>query len=168
MKLFDYDSHASQSAKRLSNPNISAKLKIKGSDGVLFKKAKLNFYLIDEINGVEKIFNDAVDSFQSIQKLKILNATINENIANFFNLFSVTFNENNWISENNDLILNYQFSEIEIIVKKCSDVFENQHLFIESTLTNLNNVESTIWSKIIIRPESYEIGPGIFLSYNIE
>ena len=168
MKLFDYDSHAPQSAKRLSNPNINAKLKIKGSPSDQFIKAKLKFYFIDAQLGEEKSFIDSVDLSTSNTKLKLIDGVLSEKTINFIEIFKVIFVEDNWESNGNEFILNTNFNELEINLKKLRDTFEDIYVFIESTLTRSDNVESTIWSKIIIRPESYDIGPGIFLSYNVE
>lgn len=170
MKLFDYDSHAPQSAKRLSNSNVNAKLKIKGSVADQFKRASIKFYIGDESGTVEKSFIDSIDSSLLTHKLNpnCQPTLINEKCIGFLETFSVSLNESNWISQNNEIILNDNFNEIEVTIKKMRDVIEDVYVFIESALTRSDDVEATIWSRIIIRPEVYDIGPGIYLSYNVE
>lgn len=168
MKLFDYDSHAPHSAKRLSNSNVNAKLKIKGSISDQFIKASLKFYLVDAELGEEKSFIDSIDSSVSNPKLKLIEGVLSEKSVTFIETFKVIFNEDNWDSNGSEFILRSNFNELEINLKKLRDNFEDVYVFIESTLTRSDNVKSTIWSKIIIRPEIYDMAPGIYLSYEVE
>lgn len=191
MKLFDYDSHASAEAKKLSNPNITANLKISGFPGDTFKKAEISVYLQSELNSTEFIFTDAVDSFESIDNLTLVTNDITKEIyfiqendewCFYFksspqNEIKKQFKIKNgdekiWTltsNQNSNLEISGSFTEANVKIKKVSssDITDDLYVYIKCILTRADNKTGVVWGRILVKKEVPGDIPNLSLSYYV-
>lgn len=191
MKLFDYDSHVSTEAKKLSNPNITANLKISGFPGDTFKKAEISVYLQSELNSTEFTFIDAVDSFESIDNLTLVTNDITKEIyfiqendewCFYFksspqNEIKKQFKIKNgdekiWtltLNQNSNLEISGSFTKANVKIKKVSssDITDDLYVYIKCILTRADNKTGVVWGRILLKKELPSDTPNLSLSYYV-
>lgn len=182
MKLFDYDTHVSPTAKRLSNPNVTANLKINSIENVIFKSAKFEFYFPND-NGDLYNFIDSADSFESSQNLSLFT---NNQLNSFYyvedqNLFDFYFdsvkqftvykvgNLQHQITENS-LIFSGEFNEINLNIKKSptSNIEDDVYIYVKCSMTRTDNKQASLWARILLKSQQSENNPNITITYFVE
>jgi hypothetical protein len=191
MKLFDYDSHASAEAKKLSNPNRTANLKILGLPDNRFIKAEISIYLHSDLNSSEFTFTDVIDSFESNDNLYLVTNDeskeiyfVQENDEWCFYFRSSPQNEIKkqfklkngdekiWIlssDQNSSLEINGSFLDANIKIKKVSscDINDDLYIYIKCTLTREDNKSGTVWGRILLKKELPDDAPNLSLNYYV-
>ena len=190
MKLFDYDSHASNQAKKLSNPNVTANLSFFGLETDNFKKAEISFYLPSSVNSSEFTFVDAIDSFES--KHNLSQVTIDQTKEFYFieennewNFYFKSSSENeikkqfkiikgdekDWLLDpnQNTLCTFGSFNSVNLKIKKSqsSDVNEDTYVYIKCVITRQDNKFGNAWGRILLRKESASDSPNLSLEWYV-
>lgn len=181
MKLFDYDAHAHQNAKRLSNPNVTANLKINSVENVVFKKAKFEFYFPNE-NGDLYNFIDSVDSFESSQNLSLFTNDssnsfyyVEDQLLNFYFDSTKQFvvsNKDRIQQEiiENCLVFTGEFNEINLNIKKSptSNIQDDVYIYVKCSMTRIDNKQAFLWARILLKSQQSENNPNITITYFVE